>query len=167
MKQLLGWRLWALTPLGLAMLGCAVAPPVDEAGPHHPESSLAQPASAPQGNPAVLALVETATRQQQAGHDEQAAAALERALRLEPRDAMLWHHLAQVRLSQGQWRDAIDLASKSNSLAGGERDLQASNWLVIAQAKQRQGDREGAEAARARMEAGGATQTTPLESGVR
>lgn len=167
MKLLAGWRLLALTSLGLAMLGCSSAPPVDEALPQRQESSLAQPPSAPQGNPAVIALVETAMNQQQAGQDERAAAALERALRLEPRNAMLWHHLAQVRLSQGQWRDAIDLASKSNSLAGGERDLQASNWLVIAQAKQRQGDREGAQAARARMEGGGATQAIPLESGIR
>jgi len=167
MKLLPGWRLWVLISLGSILLGCAVAPPVDESGPQHQETSLAPPSSAPPGNPAVIALVETATSQQQAGHDEQAAAALERALRLEPRNAMLWHHLAQVRLSQGQWRDAIDLASKSNSLAGGERGLQSSNWLVIAQAKQRQGDREGAEAARARMEVGGATPLMPLENGVR
>ena len=105
----------------------------------------------------MIALLGSAQSLGQAGNYEQAAAALERALRLEPRNAMLWHRLAQVRLSQGQWRNAIDFAAKSNSLAGGERKLQASNWLVIAQAKERQGDREGAQAARARVEATGGT----------
>jgi len=151
-----GWRLGILITVGLGVIACSVAPPVGEVPPPTQDAS-APLVSAPQGNPAVLALLGNAQSQQQAGNYEQAAAALERALRLEPRNAMLWHRLAQVRLSQGQWRNAIDFAAKSNSLAGGERKLQASNWLVIAQAKERQGDREGAQAARARMEATGGT----------
>lgn len=159
MRPLLCWRLWALTSLGLGVIGCGVVPPVDGSLPQRQESAVSRPLSdGPQGNSAVIALLSAAQSQQQAGNFEQAAAALERALRLEPRDAMLWHRLAQVRLSQGQWGSAIELAAKSNSLAGGKRDLQTSNWLVIAEAKERQGDREGAQAARARMGAGGATQ---------
>jgi len=152
-----GWRLGILIAFGLGVIACSVAPPVGEVPPPPQESTAPPPVIAPHGNPAVLALLESAQSQQQAGNYEQAAAALERALRLEPRNAMLWHRLAQVRLSQGQWRNAIDFAAKSNSLAGGERKLQASNWLVIAQAKERQGDREGAQAARARVEATGGT----------
>jgi predicted Zn-dependent protease len=146
-----------LIAFGLGVIACSVAPPVGEVPPPPQEATAPPPVIAPHGNPAVLALLESAQSQQQAGNYEQAAAALERALRLEPRNAMLWHRLAQVRLSQGQWRNAIDFAAKSNSLAGGERKLQASNWLVIAQAKERQGDREGAQAARARVEATGGT----------
>jgi predicted Zn-dependent protease len=145
-----------LITVGLGLIACSVAPPVGEVAPP-PQDASAPPVAAAQGNPAVLALLGNAQSQQQAGNYEQAAAALERALRLEPRNAMLWHRLAQVRLRQGQWRNAIDFAAKSNSLAGGERKLQASNWLVIAQAKERQGDREGAQAARARVEATGGT----------
>ena len=156
MRVLRGWRLGIVMALGLGLIACSVAPPVGEVAPP-PQDTSAPPVAAAQGNPAVLALLESAQNQQQAGDYEQAAASLERALRLEPRNAMLWHRLAQVRLSQGQWRNAIDFAAKSNSLAGGERNLQASNWLVIAQAKERQGDREGAQAARARMEATGGT----------
>jgi len=152
-----GWRLGILIAFGLGVIACSVAPPVGEVPPPPQEATAPPPVIAPHGNPAVLALLESAQSQQQAGNYEQAAAALERALRLEPRNAMLWHRLAQVRLSQGQWRNAIDFAAKSNSLAGGERKLQASNWLVIAQAKERQGDREGAQAARARVEATGGT----------
>jgi predicted Zn-dependent protease len=158
-----GWRLGVLITVGLGVVACSVAPPVGEVPPP-PQEASAPPVSAPQGNPAVLALLVSAQNQQQAGNYEQAAAALERALRLEPRNAMLWHRLAQVRLSQGQWGNAIDFAAKSNSLAGGMRDLQGRNWLVIAEAKERQGDRVGAQAARARAEAGGATQ---FDSGVR
>jgi len=155
-RVLTGWRLGIVMALGLGLIACSVAPPVGEVAPP-PQEATPPLVSAAQGNPAVLALLDSAQNQQQAGNYEQAAAALERALRLEPRNAMLWHRLAQVRLSQGQWRNAIDFAAKSNSLAGGERNLQASNWLVIAQAKERQGDREGAQAARARVEATGGT----------
>jgi predicted Zn-dependent protease len=154
MRRVLDRRLWISVSLVLGMIGCSVAPPGGDDYAQRQEASVFRPSSTPRAdNPAVLALLESASTREQAGNFEQAAAALERALRLEPRNAMLWHRLAQVRLGQQQWRDAIDLAAKSNSLAGGKRDLQASNWLVIAQARQRQGDREGAEAARARMEA--------------
>ena len=163
MRVLTGWRLGIVMALGLGLIACSVAPPVGEVAPP-PQEATPPLVSAAQGNPAVLALLDSAQNQQQAGNYEQAAAALERALRLEPRNAMLWHRLAQVRLSQGQWRNAIDFAAKSNSLAGGERNLQASNWLVIAQAKERQGDREGAQAARARV---GATGGTLSDGGVR
>jgi predicted Zn-dependent protease len=88
---------------------------------------------------------------ERAGELEQAAATLERALRLEPRNAMLWHRLARLRLKQGQWRNAVDLAAKSNSLAGEDGNLQGWNWAVIAEAKERLGDAEGAAAARAHL----------------
>ena len=107
-------------------------------------------------NPAVVALLDRAEARDRAGLYEQAAAALERALRLEPRNAMLWHRLARVRLNQGQWQDAVELAAKSNSLATGNPDLRGLNWAVIAEAKERQGDRQGAREARKRMEAEGA-----------
>ena len=151
---------WRLTLLGIALTGCGVAPPLGEQAPvgsfPAEESAPAQTLSTPQANPAVLALLNNADAQEQAGQFEQAAAALERALRLEPRNAMLWHRLARLRLSQGQWQTAVDLAAKSNSLAGGNGDLQARNWQVIAVAKERQGDRDGAREARTRAEVGGA-----------
>ena len=153
---------WRLAVLGLVLAGCGVAPPLEEQGPvgsfPSNESAPAQTLSPPQANPAVLALLNNAAAQEQAGQYEQAAATLERALRLEPRNAMLWHRLARLRLSQGEWQTAADLAAKSNSLAGGDSDLQARNWQVIAEAKERQGDRDGAREARARAEAGGAAQ---------
>lgn len=95
-------------------------------------------------NPAVLALLSNAGSQQQGGDIPGAAATLERALRIEPRNARLWHRLAALRLDQKQYRMAADLADKSNSLAPEEADLVRANWRLIARARSALGDSEGA-----------------------
>ena len=81
---------------------------------------------------------------------EAVAAALERALRIEPRNAGIWHDLAQIRLHQGQYQQAESLASKSNNLASGNRALQARNWKLMAVARKASGNTAGAEEAEAR-----------------
>jgi tetratricopeptide (TPR) repeat protein len=101
----------------------------------------------PSGNPAVLALLNKAHGQAAAGRMDAAGANLERALRIEPRNPALWQELARVRLEQGQYRQAENLAAKSNALAGGSRYLQAANWRIIAEARSRRGDLQGARAA--------------------
>jgi predicted Zn-dependent protease len=101
----------------------------------------------------VVALLETADQRARAGNLDSAAATLERALRLEPQNALLWHRLATLRLRQGQYAQAASLAAKSNALAGTNRSLQASNWDTIAQAKDKLGDAAAAQAARARARA--------------
>jgi predicted Zn-dependent protease len=98
-------------------------------------------------------LLETADQRARAGNLDSAAAVLERALRLEPQNPLLWHRLAILRLRQGQYAQAASLAAKSNALAGSNRQLQASNWDTIAQAKDKLGDAEAAQAARARARA--------------
>lgn len=146
--------------LGMGLAACGITQPGGEraAGPVPQEEAPAVQGSAgAQANPAVVALLNSAGAKEQAGSYEQAAAALERALRLEPRNAMLWHRLARVRLKQGQWQIAVDTAAKSNSLAGGNSELQAWNWAVIAEAKERQGDRLGAQDARTRVDSSGST----------
>ena len=99
------------------------------------------------GNKAVIALLDRARLDMGAGQREAAGASLERALRIEPRNAWLWHELAQLRLTQGQYTQAISLAQKSNSFAGRERRLQALNWRVIGNARVAQGNPSGAEQA--------------------
>jgi predicted Zn-dependent protease len=78
---------------------------------------------------------------------------VERALRLEPHNPLLWHRLAKLRLQQGQFAQAVSLAAKSNSLAGENRRLQASNWDTIAQAQDKLGDAAAARAAREKARA--------------
>jgi len=98
-------------------------------------------------NRAVIALLDRARLDSGAGQREAAGASLERALRIEPRNAWLWLELAQLRLAQGQYVQAIALAQKSNSFAGRERRLQALNWRVIGNARVAQGNSSGAEQA--------------------
>lgn len=96
---------------------------------------------------AVMSLQQKANEQQQTGDLVGAASSLERALRIEPRNAHLWNQLAHVRLSQQQFGQAADLAAKSNSLAGADRWLRHDNWQLIAKARHQTGDLSGARTA--------------------
>jgi len=101
-------------------------------------------------NPAVLALLGSADAKAGAGQISAAAADLERALRIEPRNPVLWHELAHLHLQEGDYRQAESLAARSNSWAGVNRALLALNWRIIAEARSNLGDDSGAQAALAR-----------------
>ena len=144
----------------LAAAGCASAPPapvvepggapVEEASaPSRPSPEGAAPA--PRGP--VLALLDEARAAERAGDLEGAAASVERALRIAPRDAVLWHRLARIRLAQGRWRQAESLARRSLALAPRARALAARNWRLIARARRARGDAAGAREAERRAAA--------------
>jgi predicted Zn-dependent protease len=116
-----------------------------------PQPVLRPSEPAPPPSAAVVALLDTADQRARAGNLENAAAVVERALRLEPQNPLLWHRLATLRLQQGQFAQAASLAAKSNALAGNNRQLQASNWDTIAQAKEQLGDTAAAQAAREKV----------------
>lgn len=103
-------------------------------------------------NPAVVSLVSQAQTQLSGGQLEAAGASLERALRIEPRNPVLWQELARVRLDQGQFRQTENLAAKSNALSGDDARLRAENWRIIGEARSRLGDAQGAQAAFERAE---------------
>lgn len=109
----------------------------------------------PQAPPsqAVALLVAQAEAARARNDLEQATAKLERALRIAPNDAALWHRLAEVRLAQGQPLQAETLAAKSNRLAYGDHALKRHNWRIIAQARRLAGDEAGAEEAERRAAA--------------
>jgi len=113
----------------------AVRPPSGDG-----ESAAAE-SSTPRSGSAVVALLDNAGQQTRSGNLDAAAAALERALRLEPRNPEVWSRLAEIRLQQSQFDQAIHLASKSNTLAGNNPTLMARNNRIIAQAKQQLGRR--------------------------
>ena len=52
------------------------------------------------GRPAVIALLESAEQERQSGKVDIAASTIERALRMEPKNALLWSRLAEIRLAQ-------------------------------------------------------------------
>jgi cytochrome c-type biogenesis protein CcmH/NrfG len=99
------------------------------------------------GNAAVLQLAAAARDELAAGNAVNAAAKLERALRIEPRSARLWYELARVRLSQDDARQAENLALRANGYAGEDRRLRSAIWNLIGEARQRQGNEAGARAA--------------------
>lgn len=122
-------------------LGYSALPPPGSEAP-----SLAADGEAP-ANPAVVALLNDANMAMQNGRDDRAAASLERALSIEPRNAWLWHRLANTRLRQGDLDQAAALAAKSNSFASPDRKLQAANWRIIADVHRRVGDFDAAQSA--------------------
>lgn len=87
----------------------------------------------------VLALLNQAKIQEQAGNSERAAAVLERALRIEPKNAQLWHRLALLRLQQGKLGLAESLAQKSSALARDDDLLKRKNKTIVDQARILQG----------------------------
>lgn len=100
----------------------------------------------------VLALLQRANQAAKAGQLHTAESQLERALRIEPRNAVLWHYLAKLRLHQNRLDEAAGMASKSNALAGREKKLRIDNWRIIGHARHQKGDTKGARAAQRKIE---------------
>ena len=125
--------------------GCASQPDKpQEPGPTPAPAPEAQqlPAPPPERVPppraettAVAGLMESARADTAAGRLPNAAATLERALRIEPRNAQLWHDLAEVRLRQRDYVQAENLAARSNTLAGSDASLRAANQRLIDEAR--------------------------------
>jgi|SRR5262252_7122744 tetratricopeptide (TPR) repeat protein len=112
-----------------------------------PESTIPLPGSAPAPrteNAAIASLMDAARADTAAGRLANAAASLERALRIEPRNPRLWQELARVRMQQGDYVQAENVAARSNAWAGSDSALRAENWRLIAQAREARGDAAGA-----------------------
>ena len=125
------------------------APPETQAGSSTQIAAYTPPAAPriarPQPKRAVSVLMRRADDQRRAGDLDAATVSLERALRIAPDDALLWHRLAEVRLAQQRYPLVVQLAAKSNALAlPDDRDLRARNWQLIAQARRGLGDSRGA-----------------------
>ncbi len=119
----------------------SVPPPKPKSGQVGKRPSAQTPAVT---SPALLALMEEAETETASGNLDTAAATLERAIRIQPRKPELWQKLAEVRLKQHQPGLAEDLAKKSNLLAKGDAALIRKNWGIIADARRKKGDMEGA-----------------------
>ncbi|HEY7238405.1 MAG TPA: tetratricopeptide repeat protein [Burkholderiales bacterium] len=137
-----------LTALLVFLAGCAAAPEAPPGGTTPPTAEPGPPPAARTENVAVAGLMESARADAAAGKLSTAAASIERALRIEPRNPRLWQELARVRLQQEQYPAAENMARRSNSFAGSDTALRAENWRLIAQALEARGDADGARAAR-------------------
>jgi len=105
-----------------------------------------EPGAAPMV-PAVAELVAKADQASASGQHDAARANLERALKISPRDATLWHRLATVSYAQEDWAQAKALAERSLSLAPAGSPLGARNWTLIGNAESKLGNQSAASAA--------------------
>ncbi|MDN5870807.1 MAG: tetratricopeptide repeat protein [Nitrococcus sp.] len=147
---------WLTANLALGLLGgCVSLAPDEPTAPSAPGGITAEQPPAPDETEfaipaAVRDLVSRARESSGAGKHEQAAAFLERALRIAPHNAVLWQNLAVVRYRQGQYAQAENLALKSISLAGDNSNLKQQDWELVGVARELQGDEAGARQARTR-----------------
>jgi predicted Zn-dependent protease len=130
------------------LAGCATVPEPSAPPPEPiPAPTAPTPPPAARETVAIAGLMQSARADAAAGKLANAAATLERALRIEPRNPRLWQELARVRLQQREYAQAESVALRSNSWAGSDNALRAENWRLIAQAREARGDADGARTA--------------------
>lgn len=100
------------------------SPPV-EAEPQRPVREY-------QLSPASRALVSQAQTQAANGDVSTAAATIERALRIEPSNPLLWLELGKLREREGSYAQAESMGRKALSLATGDARVQSAAWRLIA-----------------------------------
>lgn len=136
--------------LGLSLAGCSVQPTaVVPATPTH-EKSTQEEAKAPTSqqqeqkayepsartntaylSPAAQEMVAKAKRYSGSGDSASALRYLERAQRMSPRAPQVYLAMAEVRLQQGESRQARQLSNKALSLVGDDEDLRQAIELFI------------------------------------
>jgi len=98
---------------------------------------------------AVVALRGQAADSMAAGEPELAAATIERAIRIQPRNPVLWLDLAAIRFAQQEFAQSESTAKRALSYASGRNDISYDAWILIANSRYARNDREGGERAEA------------------
>ena len=101
---------------------------------------------------ASIALVAQADQLSSLGDFDSAVATIERALRIDSRNATLTYKLAQIRLKQSKPRLAEDLAKKAALLSASDTALKKQSWLLISEARKQQKNYHGAKEAKLKAE---------------
>jgi Tfp pilus assembly protein PilF len=127
--------------------------PSPQPGPAPPERPYVPPPKQFHLGAATTALVAQAHTQAAGGDTGQAAATLERALRIEPDNPLVWIELGRVRLAENNAPQADAMGRKALSLATGDPAAQSSAWHLIADSLRARG--KNAEAAQAEQRAEG------------
>ncbi|MDH3512943.1 MAG: tetratricopeptide repeat protein [Gammaproteobacteria bacterium] len=131
----------------IMVTGCAALPV--QATQDGRDTPAAQRGSADSGEPgsatsptmsaASQSLLQQSRSQQRAGDYPQAAATLERALRVDPSQPVLWLELGRVRLREGQFAQAEQLGRKVLSISGGNLAIESDALDLISRARRAQG----------------------------
>jgi predicted Zn-dependent protease len=132
-----------------------VQPPPTQPGPPTPLGTEAQPPGPKQFHlgTAASALVAKSHQQVSDGNYQGAGVTLERALRIEPANPLLYIELGQVRMQEGNARQANGFGHKALALATGDSRAQARAWRLIAGSLRAQGEEREASDAERRADA--------------
>ncbi len=164
-----------LLPLALlALSGCSVAPFRTDSGPAppgpatagvspqpSPESAIEPPPAPvlepvprerPKRPPATLspasrALVTQAETQRKKGDLPGASVTLDRAMRIEPNNPLLWIEMGRLRMDQRNFAQAENMGRKALAMSVGDDATQSQAWELIAQSLRARGRNVEAEAA--------------------
>ena len=90
-------------------------------------------------SPASRALVSQAQAQRKKGDLPGATVSLERALRIEPRNPLLWIEMGRLRMDQRNFPQAESMGRKALAMAIGDDRTQSQAWLLIADALRARG----------------------------
>jgi predicted Zn-dependent protease len=150
--------------MALSLAACAARAPIPYGAPAgatvpgSPEAGGVQTPSPVPGAPparqfylgaAASALVAQAHTQAGSGEFGAAGATLERALRIEPDNPLLWVELGRVQMQEGNAPQADGMGRKALALATGDPAAQAAAWRLIADSLHARGrDPEAMEAER-------------------
>ena len=85
----------------------------------------------------LLRLLQQGRQYAAAGNYPLATSSLERALRINPNDADIWYELGRVKLGQGDYAQAQNMARRALALAGGDPQQRARCEALIAEAGRR------------------------------
>ena len=161
--------------LASALLGACAAPspyqkpapppeqpaetPPAETRPGEPPSTVEEPQPAPAPvvreptlGAASRALVGQAQTQIATKNYAVAASSIERALRIEPDNPLLWIELGKVRLAEGNYVQAENMGRKAVSMSVNAPRAQSSAWRLIAESYRARGKNLEAQEAQARSD---------------
>ncbi len=151
----------------LALAGCRIPPPYQPPPQPTPVPSTPAPQPTPQPEPEVepepeppqpppkqfrlgaasTALVQQARTQAKGGNGPAAVATIERALRIEPGNPLLWLELGEINQAEGRYAQAHSMGRKALQLGAGDPRVQSSAWKLIADSLRARGrNQEAAEA---------------------
>jgi hypothetical protein len=98
-------------------------------------------------SPASKALVSQAQTQRSKGDLPGAATTLDRALRIEPSNPLLWIEMGRLRMDQRNFAQAEAMGRKALSMAVGDGRTQSAAWVLIADSLRARGKNPQAEEA--------------------
>ena len=125
---------------GYANAGQAVPPPVET---KTVASNAPDPAPKAEGETAVSALLKKASGSLGKGDLDGAAAYLENAQRLDPKNSKILYDIANIRYHQGRYKEAESMASRAVQ-TGGSNAMLKKSWSLISNSRNKLGDSQGA-----------------------